>query len=113
MPEISVVVVNRIRCELLGRCLDSVWRQTFSNFEVVVVDNGSTDGPMEFLRAINEPRLRIVSLTSNKGFAGGCNAGLSVAKGRHLATLNNDADADQRWLGELGGGIESDKSVGL
>jgi len=96
-PEISVVVVNLNRRELLARCLESLWRQTFSNFEVVVVDNGSTDGSMEFLRAINEPRLRIVSLTSNKGFAGGCNAGISVAKGRHIATLNNDAEADQRW----------------
>src|SRR5437773_12340930 len=113
MPEISVVVVNLNRCELLGRCLDSVWRQTFSNFEVVVVDNGSTDGSMEFLRAISEPRLRIVSLTSNRGFAGGSNAGISVAKGRYIATLNNDAEADQRWLEELVVGIESDKSVGM
>ena len=112
-PEISVVVVNLNRRELLARCLESLWRQTFSNFEVVVVDNGSTDGSMEFLRAINEPRLRIVSLTSNKGFAGGCNAGISVAKGRHIATLNNDAEADQRWLEELVVGIESDKSVGM
>ena len=112
-PEISVIVVNLNRRELLGRCLDSLWRQTFSNFEVVVVDNGSTDGSMEFLRAISEPRLRIVSLTSNKGFAGGCNAGISVAQGRCIATLNNDAEADQRWLEELVVGIESDKSVGM
>src|SRR5437773_10300815 len=113
MPEISVVVVNLNRCELLGRCLESVWRQTFSNFEVVVVDNGSTDGSMEFLRAISDPRLRLVSLSSNKGFAAGSNAAITVAKGRYIATLNNDAEADQRWLEELAVGIESDESVGM
>ncbi len=112
-PEISVIVVNLNRRELLGRCLASLWRQTFSNFEVVVVDNGSTDGSMEFLRAISDPRLRIVSLPSNKGFAGGSNAGITVAKGRYIATLNNDAEADQRWLEELAVGIESDESVGM
>ena len=112
-PEISVIVVNLNRRELLGRCLASLWRQTFSNFEVVVVDNGSTDGSMEFLRAISDPRLRIVSLSSNKGFAGGSNAGITVAKGRYIATLNNDAEADQRWLEELAVGIESDESVGM
>src|SRR6266566_4643160 len=112
-PEISVIVVNLNRRELLGRCLASLWRQTFSNFEVVVVDNGSTDGSMEFLRAISNQRLRIVSLSSNKGFAGGSNAGITVAKGRYIATLNNDAEADQRWLEELAVGIESDESVGM
>ncbi len=88
-PEVSVVVVNLNRRELVPRCLDSLWRQTFSDFEVIVVDNGSTDGSLQFLRGISEPRLLVVSLPSNRGFAGGCNAGIRVAKGRYLATLNN------------------------
>src|SRR5881296_3083907 len=88
-PEVSVVVVNLNRRELLARCLDSLRAQTFSEFEVVVVDNGSTDGSVEFLSSLNEPRPRVVSLPSNKGFAGGCNAGIRVAKGLYVATLNN------------------------
>ena len=112
-PEVSVVVVNLNRRELLAGCLDSLWAQTFSDFEVIVVDNGSTDGSLQFLGSISEPRLRVVSLPANKGFAGGCNAGIRVAKGVYVATLNNDAEADQRWLEELVAGMESDNSIGM
>src|SRR5438552_18077105 len=108
-PEVSVIVVNLNRRDLLSRCLDSLWQQTFSDFEVVVVDNGSTDGSMGFLRGVEDSRLRIVSLPANQGFAGGCNAGIVRAEGRYIATLNNDAEADPRWLQELVAGVESDK----
>jgi GT2 family glycosyltransferase len=112
-PDVSVVVVNLNRRDLLSRCLDSLWHQTFSNFEVVVVDNGSNDGSMEFLRNLREPRLRIVSLPENRGFAGGCNAGIAGAEGRYIATLNNDAEAHPQWLQELVAGMESDAGIGM
>ena len=112
-PEVSVIVVNLNRRDLLERCLDHLWNQTFHPFEVIVVDNGSTDASLQFLRSIREPRLRIVSLPVNKGFAGGCNAGIACAAGRYIATLNNDAEADPAWLKELVGGMESDASVGM
>src|SRR5262245_19001143 len=105
-PTVSVIVVNLNRRDLLGSCLESLWKQTFSNFEVIVVDNGSIDGSVTFLESIREPRLKIVSLPSNKGFAGGCNEGIVLVKGRYIATLNNDAEADVRWLEELVGGME-------
>jgi GT2 family glycosyltransferase len=101
------------RRELLGRCLESLWRQTFSNFEVIVVDNGSVDDSLEFLQSIRERRLKVVSLPVNKGFAGGCNAGITHAAGRYIATLNNDTEADVRWLEELVGGMESDPAIGM
>jgi len=110
---VSVVVVNLNRRELLGRCLESLWRQSFSDFEVIVVDNGSVDDSVAFLRTIREPRLRIVSLPVNKGFAGGCNAGIAQAGGRFIATLNNDAEADPRWLEEMVAAMESDSAVGM
>jgi GT2 family glycosyltransferase len=110
---VSVVVVNLNRKDLLARCLESLWKQTYTDFEVVVVDNGSTDGSPEFLRTLREPRLRVVTLPSNKGFAGGCNAGIASARGRYIATLNNDAEADLNWLQQLVDGIESSPSVGM
>lgn len=110
---VSVIVVNLNRRELLRRCLESLWKQTFSDFEVVVVDNGSADGSLEYLQSLRESRLRIVPLPSNKGFAGGCNAGIRQAQGRYIATLNNDAEADRRWLEELVAGVESASSVGM
>jgi len=110
---VSVIIVNVNQRELLARCLESLWRQTYSDFEVIVVDNGSTDGSVQFVRSQPIPKLRLVSLPSNQGFAGGCNAGIAAASGRYIATLNNDAEADARWLEELAGAIESDLSVGM
>ena len=112
-PDVSVIIVNLNRRELLARCLNSLWRQTFLNFEVIVVDNASTDGSMEFLQTVREPRLKTVSLPVNKGFAGGCNAGIASSQGRYIATLNNDAEADPHWVEELVGGMESDPSIGM
>src|SRR2546428_1211412 len=112
-PDVSGIIVKLNRRELLARCLNSLWRQTFSNFEVIVVDNASTDGSMEFLQTVREPRLQTVSLPVNKGFAGGCNAGIAHAEGRYIATLNNDAEADPRWIEELVSGMESDPAVGM
>jgi GT2 family glycosyltransferase len=112
-PVVSVIVVNLNRRDLLIPCLESLFRQTFSNFEVIVVDNGSCDDSMVVLKGVIEPRIRIVSLPANKGFAGGCNAGIAIARGRYIATLNNDAVADPRWLEELVAGIEVHPLVGM
>jgi GT2 family glycosyltransferase len=112
-PVVSVIVVNLNRRDLLERCLESLWKQTFQDFEAVVVDNGSNDGSLEFLKSLRDSRLRIVSLPVNNGFAGGCNAGIRQAAGRYIATLNNDAEANARWLDELLAGIESNSSVGM
>jgi len=112
-PAVSIVVVNFNRCDLLQACLRSVAAQTFTDFEVIVVDNGSTDSSMEFLRGREGPRFAVVGLPENRGFAGGCNAGIRVAKGRYIATLNNDAEADLRWLEELVPVMESNPEVGM
>ncbi len=110
---VSVIIVNLNRRGLLERCLQSLWTQTFTDFEVVVVDNASVDGSMELLKSLRESRLKIVELPVNKGFAGGCNAGIAQSEGRYIATLNNDAEADPRWLQELVEAMESDASIGM
>lgn len=112
-PAVSVIVVNLNRRDLLVRCLESLWKQTYSSFEVIVVDNGSTDGSAEILQSMREPRLRVVTLPVNRGFAGGCNAGIAQAQGHYIATLNNDAEATPRWLEELVAAMESDHTIGM
>ena len=109
----SVVVVNLNRKDLLGRCLDSIWKQHFQDFEVVVVDNGSVDGSLDYLHSISRDRLHIVALPENLGFAGGVNAGIRVARGRYVATLNNDAEAESEWLGSLVECLENNPRVGM
>jgi GT2 family glycosyltransferase len=112
-PAVSVVVVNLNRRDLLEMCLASLWSQSFTDFEVVVVDNGSSDDSVRFLKAVRDRRLQIVELPENQGFAGGCNAGIVRARGRYIATLNNDAEADPRWLEALVRVMESDSHVGM
>jgi GT2 family glycosyltransferase len=110
---VSVVVVTFGRQDLLERCLDSLRRQAYRDFEVVVVDNGSPDGTLAYLRGLGRPGLAVVPLPENRGFAGGCNAGIAAARGRYVATLNNDAEADPAWLGELVGALEADPAAGM
>jgi len=86
---------------LLGECLDSVLAQSFRRFETIVVDNGSTDGSTEFVRARYGERVRWLPLPGNAGYGGGNNRGIEVARGEWVVFLNNDTQADARWLEEL------------
>ena len=112
-PLVSVIVVNWNRRSLLASCLDSLWVQDCRDFEVVVVDNGSVDGSLDYLKSLSTERLRIVALRTNAGFAGGCNAGIERARGRYIATLNNDAEAEPGWLQALVEHLEADPRAGM
>ncbi|HEY6837991.1 MAG TPA: glycosyltransferase family 2 protein [Geobacteraceae bacterium] len=109
---VSVIIVNWNGLEHLGPCLESLERQTFRDFEVVVVDNGSADGSVAFLRE-NHPRVRVVELSENRGFATGNNAGFAVAQGEFIVTLNNDTVAEEGWLAELVAAADSAPDVGM
>jgi len=85
---------------LLAHCLDSLAQQTFHDFEVVVADNGSTDGTRELL-ATAYPWVRVVALPSNFGFARGVHAAYAVAQGDLIVLLNNDTEAAPDWLEQL------------
>ncbi len=96
-PLVSIIIVNWNGKHLIEECIESLRNQTFRDFEVIVVDNGSTDGSSEFIKN-SFPEVKLVLLSSNKGFAGGNNAGIKIAKGKYIALLNNDTKADPRWL---------------
>ncbi len=95
---VSVVVVNLDRADLLEACLKSLLAQDYPHFEIIVVDNGSTDGSAHRVRALNDRRISLIELPFNLGFAGGCNAGIRAAAGEYIALLNNDAEARPDWL---------------
>lgn len=97
---ISVIIPNWNGAAHLPTCLQSLRCQTYPDFEVIVVDNGSTDGSCELI-ARDYPEVRVVALPRNLGFAGGVNAGIRVARGDLIALLNNDTEADPHWLAEL------------
>ena len=96
----------------MGDCLASLEQQTHLPSEIIVVDNGSTDGSLSWLAA-NYPGVRVVRLAENRGFAAGCNAGIAAASGSLIALLNNDAVADPRWLESLIAVAEGRPDVGM
>jgi GT2 family glycosyltransferase len=85
-------------------------RQTFRDFETVLVDNGSVDDSAAFVRD-SYPEIRVVELGENRGFAGGVNAGIRVARGDYIALLNNDTEVDDAWLYRLSAAIEENPDV--
>ena len=96
-PLVSIVVLNYNGKHHLKTCLDSLLRTKYPNFEIILVDNGSTDGSVEFVQQ-NYPTVKIVRLSKNIYTAGGFMAGAIVAKGKYVALLNNDIEADENWL---------------
>jgi GT2 family glycosyltransferase len=112
VANISIVIVTWNGKHHLRDCLTAVAAQQGVDAETILVDNASTDGTAEFVRA-EFPWVRIVSLDRNRGFAGGNNAGAAAARGRYLAFLNNDTIAAPDWLSRLGAGLDDAKGVAL
>ncbi len=100
MRRISIIIVNWNGAALLPDCLESLEQQTFTDFEVILVDNGSSDASVEYVQSLH-PWVNIVRLPENRGFAAGNNIGLSHACGEYIITLNNDTMAEPGWLAEL------------
>jgi hypothetical protein len=98
--EISVIIPNWNGRSYLETCLNSLNNQDFSKHEVIVVDNGSTDGSVEFVKRCF-PQTKIVSFEENRGFSRAVNEGIKRAKGRYILLLNNDIEADSRLLRHL------------
>ncbi len=91
----------------LPGCLDALGRQELAPSEVIIVDNGSTDGSLEFLRA-SFPDVRVIELGRNTGFAHAANRGLEAAGGEYVALLNTDVVVADDWLARTAAGLAVD-----
>ena len=98
--KISVIIVNWNRKELLHACLNSLAAQIFNDYEIIIVDNGSTDGSNEMIREEFQ-QVRLIELGKNTGFCFANNVGIKEAHGEYIALLNNDTEVDIDWLSEL------------
>jgi len=97
LPLVSIIVLNYNGKHHLKTCLDSLLRTDYLNFEIILVDNGSSDGSVEFV-AENYPKVKILRLEKNIYTAGGYMAGVLIARGKYVAVLNNDIEVDEKWL---------------
>jgi len=96
-PLVSIIIPHLNGKQHLDDCLGSLRRQTLQAFEVLLVDNGSTDGTQEKVRK-QYPEVRLIELGVNHGFTGACNAGYKASHGQIVILLNNDTEVDPNWL---------------
>src|SRR4030042_1577458 len=99
-PLVSILIVNWNGKALLGDCLTSINSQTYRNYEILVVDNNSTDGSVDYIER-NFPSVGIIQNSQNEGFARACNRGKICSRGEYIAVLNSDMELDKHWLEEL------------
>lgn len=97
---VSVIVLNFNGRPYLKQCLDALLATDYPRFEVVVVDNASTDGSAEFIR-LNYPTVRVIRHAQNYGYAVGYNLVMDRVENEHVAFLNNDVFVKPNWLKEL------------
>jgi GT2 family glycosyltransferase len=107
-----VVIPNWNGQRFLETCFQALRRQTLHDFETIVVDNASRDDSVAYTLS-RFPEVRIERRVRNSGFAGAVNAGIRVARGRYIALLNNDTEADARWLEELVAAMEAHRDAGF
>lgn len=113
-PLVSVIVLNWNGKRFLKRCLGSLLNQDYSNFEVLLVDNGSSDDSVEFVKNVfgKDDRLRIVALGENYGFSKGNQIGIQHAQGDYIIILNNDTEVKKNFVKKLTKTAESKDRIG-
>jgi len=95
-PTVSVIIPTYNRARLIKRAIQSVLNQTYQDFEIIVVDDGSTDNTEEVVKSFNDPRIRYIRHEKNKGTAAARNTGIKAARGKFIAFQ----DSDDEWLPE-------------
>lgn len=112
-PEVSVIVLNWNGKRFLSDCLGSLLNQSYSSYEVLLVDNGSTDDSLQFASEAfgKNSRLRILALTENYGFSRGNNIGINNSRGQYVIILNNDTRVRKDFIKELVSIAKSDPQV--
>ena len=110
----TFVVVNYNGEKFIARCLESISRQSYRNFEVVVVDNGSNDGSLKIVNNFADKlEMEVIRNPENLGFAKAANQGIRRADSEIIALVNNDAFLDEKWLEEIIKACNNDSSAGI
>jgi GT2 family glycosyltransferase len=112
-PLVSVIVLNFNGKVYLDECIASLRAQSFQDFELLMVDNASSDGSAEYLKENYSGQFRLILNTANLGFAEGNNVAIREAKGKFVVFLNNDTRVEPDWLVELVKAAEAYPEAGM
>ncbi len=109
-PLVSIIIVNWNGIEDTKLCLKHTHEQSYPHIEIIVVDNGSTDDSLDYLREYRG--IKLVENSKNLGFSGGHIAGYKAAKGEYILLLNNDAVMDNDYVKNAVSSMQTDKKIG-
>lgn len=109
--QVSIVIPTFNGLNFTNFCLESIRRSTIHPYEIIVVDNGSSDGTVEFLR--KQENIILIENGENRGYPTACNQGLEKSSAPYVLLLNNDVVVTEGWLGRMFQGFFNDPEVGL
>ena len=107
---VSIIIPHWNGIDILSECLSSLFRTNHNSYEVIVVDNASSDGSQAWIKN-TYPHIKLIENEKNYGYAGGCNIGAIEAKGEYLVFLNNDTIQDPEWIQNLENFMKKDNKV--
>jgi GT2 family glycosyltransferase len=111
-PLASIIILNLNGKKYLRDCLQAVFSQSLTDFEVILVDNGSNDDSVNFTEE-NFPQVKVIKNENNLGFAKANNQGFEMARGKYIVTLNNDTVVEKDWLENLVEIAVPDNKIGM
>lgn len=112
-PLTSIIMLTCNQLAYTVQALNSLKKNTTYPYELIIVDNGSTDGTVEYVENLNWPNLRLIKNEVNRGFAEGNNQGLAVSQGKYIVLVNNDVIFTPDWLKRLITAAEKSPQIGL
>ena len=111
-PTISVIMPCYNRADLIRKSISSVLDQTYKDFELIVVDDGSTDNSLKVIGSIKDSRIKVIS-QENKGPSAARNTGIKNARGKYIAFLDSDDNWDKTFLEKMHSALKSDPDAAL
>lgn len=108
--KVTVVIPNYNGKHFMEPCLASLMKQTLNNFKILVVDNASTDGSLEYMKE-HYPDIQVLALDKNYGFSRAVNEGIRRARTPYVILLNNDTTVDSRYIEEMVKAIEKSPRI--
>ncbi|AZR73364.1 hypothetical protein BBF96_08195 [Anoxybacter fermentans] len=107
----SIIIPVHNNLQMTQLCINSILTHTLEPFELIIIDNGSTDGTVEYLKTLES--VIVIRNEQNEGYPKACNQGIVKAQGKYLVFLNNDVIVGDGWLGHLIDHLEDEENVGI